>query len=170
MQKQPNRLTPVIYGTFVMTMISVMPLLNFINLFFCAGIIIGGVAGVIFYNKQLSGTDMKLTSKDGVMIGILSGILSGILVSGLNFLFMMMSKHNPVDEALKIMNGFALPPEVMQQMNKFSEEFDKYGFSPTISIVSLFSNLVIYPLFGMLGAILAVSVINKKKNKNIIPQ
>jgi len=170
MQKQPNRLTPVIYGTFVMTMISVMPLLNFINLFFCAGIIIGGVAGVIFYNKQLSGTDMKLTSKDGVMIGILSGILSGILVSGLNFLFMMMSKHNPVDEALKIMNGFALPPEVMQQMNKFSEEFDKYGFSPTISIVSLFSNLVIYPLFGMLGAILAVSIINKRKKKNIIQQ
>lgn len=170
MQNNPNRLIPIVYGTFVMTMISVMPLLNFINLFFCSGIIIGGVAGVISYNKQLAGTDLKLTSKDGVMIGILCGILSGILVSGINFLFMMMSKHNPVDETLNILNGFSLPPEVMQQMNKFSDEFNKYGFSPTISIVSLFSNLVIYPLFGMIGAILAVSVINKKNKKNIIPQ
>ncbi|MBI5404388.1 MAG: hypothetical protein HY959_13445 [Ignavibacteriae bacterium] len=168
MQNQPNRMVPVLYGTFVMTMIAVLPLVNFINLFFCAGIILGGIAGVFSYNRQIAGTDIPLTSKDGVMIGILSGILAGIFVSLINFLFMLMSKHNPVDEALKLMNDFALPPEVTVQMNKFSDEFNKYGFSPTISIVSLFSNLVIYPLFGMLGAILGVSIIKKRNKKNIL--
>jgi hypothetical protein len=161
---------PIVYGTFVMTMISVLPIINFINLFFCAGIILGGIAGVSIYNKQLTGTDIKLTSKDGVMIGILCGILSGILVSSINFLFMIMSKHNPVDEVLKLMNDVSLPPEVMAQMNKFSDEFNKYGFSPTISIVSLFSNLIIYPLFGMIGAILGVSIIKKRNKKNILQQ
>jgi hypothetical protein len=169
MDKQPNRMIPVLYGTFVMTMISVLPFINFINIFFCAGIIIGGFAGVMSYNRQLQGTQIELTSKDGVMIGILCGILSGILVSSFNFAFMLMTKHNPVDESLALLKDISLPPEVMVQMNKFSDEFNKYGFSPTISIVSLISNLIIYPLFGMIGAILGVSVI-KKRNQKIIQQ
>jgi len=170
MNNHPNRLIPVVYGAFVMTMIAVLPVINFINLFFCAGIFIGGMAGVYSYNKQIAGTGISLTSKDGVRTGILIWLLAGILVSLINFLFMIMSKQNPVDEALKLMNNMALPPEVMNQMNKFSDEFNKFGFSPTISIITLFSNLVIYPLFGMLGAILAVSIINKRKKKNIIQQ
>jgi hypothetical protein len=168
MPNHPNRMIPIVYGTFVMTMISVLPLINFINLFFCSGIILGGIAGVFVYNKQLTGTDIKLTTKDGVMIGILCGILSGILVSSISFLFMIMSKHNPVDETMKLLNDFSMPPEVAMQMNKFSDEFNKYGFSPTISIVSLFSNLIIYPLFGMIGAMLGVSIIKKRNKKNIL--
>jgi hypothetical protein len=167
MDKQPNRMIPVIYGTFVMTSISVLPFINFINLFFCSGIILGGIAGVFIYNKQLSGTTIKLTSKDGVMIGILCGILSGILVSSFNFIFMLISKHNPIDEMSSVLKDFSLPPEVMVQMNKFSDEFNNYGFSPTISIVSLFSNLIIYPLFGMIGAVLGVAIINKKNQNKI---
>jgi hypothetical protein len=166
--QQPNRMIPIVYGTFAMTMISVLPIINFVNLFFCSGIIIGGIVGVFAYNKQLTGTDIKLTSKDGVMIGILCGILSGILVSSISFLFMIMSKHNPVDETMKLLNDFTLPPEVATQMNKFSDEFNKYGFSPTISIVSLFSNLVIYPLFGMIGAMLGIAILKKRNKKNIL--
>jgi hypothetical protein len=165
MEKQPNRMVPIIYGTFVMTSISILPFINFINLFFCSGIMLGGLAGVFIYNRQLTGTQIKLTSKDGVMIGVLCGILSGIIVATFNFVFMLISKHNPIDETLTLMDKFSLPPEVMEQMNKFSEEFNKYGFSPTISLVSLFSNLIIYPLFGMIGAVLGVTIINKK-NKN----
>lgn len=168
MDKQPNRMIPIVYGTFLMTSISILPFINFINLFFCSGIILGGIAGVFIYNKQLIETDIKLTSKDGVMIGILCGILSGILVSSFNFIFMLISKHNPIEEMLVMLKDFSLPPEVMVQMNKFSDEYNNYGFSPTISIVSLFSNLIIYPLFGMIGAVLGVTIINKKNQNKII--
>jgi len=165
MEKQPNRMIPIVYGTFVMTSISILPFINFINLFFCAGILLGGLAGVFMYNKQLTGTQLKLTSKDGVMIGIMCGILSGILVSSFNFIFMLLSKHNPIDETMSFLKDFSLPPEITVQMNKFSDEFNKFGFSPTISLISLFSNLVIYPLFGMIGAVLGVTIINKKNQK-----
>jgi len=165
MDKQPNRMIPVIYGTFIMTAISVLPFINFINLFFCSGIMLGGLAGVFIYNKQLEGTQLNLTSKDGVMIGIMCGILSGILVSSFNFLFMLIAKHNPIDETLVFFKDVSLPPEIMVQMNKFSDEFNRYGFSPTISIVSLFSNLIIYPLFGMIGAVIGVTIIKKKNQK-----
>ncbi len=165
MERQPNRMIPIIYGTFVMTLISIFPFINFINLFFCSGIILGGIVGVFIYNKQIAGTQLKLTFKDGVMIGILCGILSGVLVSSFNFIFMLMSKHNPIDETLNLLKDFSLPPEIVVQMNKFSDEFNNYGFSPTISIVSLLSNLIIYPLFGMIGAVIGVTIINKKNKR-----
>lgn len=158
---------PIVYGTFIMTSISVLPFINFINLFFCSGIMLGGLAGAFIYNKQIENSQTNLTTKDGVIIGILCGILSGILVSAFNFAFMLMSKQNPVDETLSFLKDVSLPPEVMVQMNKFSDEFNKYGFSPTISVVSLFSNLVIYPLFGMIGAVLGVTIINKKKQNKL---
>ena len=165
MNKQPDRLKPVIWGAFVMTSISILPVINFINIFFCSGVILGGLAGVFMFNKQISGTDVKILQKDGAMIGVLSGILSAILVSGINLLIVLFSKNNPVIEAMNLMKDISLPKEVLDQMDKFSSEINKYGFSPTIAIFSLLSNLFLYPVFGLLGGILGVTIINKKTAK-----
>ena len=37
----------------IMIVIAVVPVLNFVNLGCCAGIVAGGVAGAIYYNNQL---------------------------------------------------------------------------------------------------------------------
>ena len=47
-----NRLKPVLISFLVMSLLSIAPLLNFINLLFCAGIMLGGVAGVLSLKKQ----------------------------------------------------------------------------------------------------------------------
>lgn len=160
-----NRLLPVIWGFLVMTLISIMPLINFINLFFCAGIILGGLAGVFSFNKQLTALNMQLTFKDAVMIGILSGVLSGVAVSGFNVITLMYSSVNPIGESLKMLGDFGknLPPEVNNQLDNLSGEFNKYGFSPTLAIFTFISNMLIYPLFGAIGALLGATIINNKK-------
>ena len=160
----PNRITPIIYGTTVMTLIAVIPVLSLINVFCCAGIILGGFAGVYTYWKQLSNTGIVLTTKDGGMIGILCGILSAVFVTGIGLLISLFSETNPM---LEIMNtfeemGFQVPPEMLMYLDKFSTEFNEHGFSPTITIFSFISNMIIYPLFGSIGAILGVSYLNKK--------
>jgi hypothetical protein len=169
MDKKINRLTPVILGSTVMTAISVLPLINFINLFFCAGIMIGGYFGAIAYYRQTAGTDHVMSYKDGVLTGILSGILSAVVVSGINIIVLMYSKSNPVTESLGMLGEFGknLPPEVNTQMNKLADEFNKYGFSPTLAIFTFLSNIVIYPLFGAIGGLIGVTIIEKRK-KNII--
>lgn len=160
----PNRITPIIYGTTVMTLIAVIPVLSLINVFCCAGIILGGFAGVYTYWKQLNNTGVILTTKDGGMIGILCGILSAVFVTGIGLLISLFSETNPM---LEIMNafeemGFQIPPEMLMYLDKFSAEFNEHGFSPTITIFSFISNMIIYPLFGSIGAILGVSYLNKK--------
>jgi hypothetical protein len=163
-----NRLLPVIWGFLVMTIISIAPLINFINLFFCAGIVLGGVAGVLSFNKQLVVLNLPLTFKDAVLIGILSGVLSAVAVSGFNIMTLMYSHVNPVNESIKMLGDFGknMPPEVTRQLDKLAQEFDKYGYSPTLAIFTFISNLFIYPLFGAIGSLITATVINNKKKNN----
>ncbi|MEO8210870.1 MAG: hypothetical protein ABI840_09920 [bacterium] len=160
----PNKILPIIYGTTVMTLISIMPVLNLLNVLCCAGIIGGGFIGVYTYWKQLQSSGSTLTTKDGGMIGILCGILSAVFVTGFGLLLSLFSDTNPMLEIMKTFDnmGFELPQEMTQYVEKFSNEFNEYGFSPSITIFSFISNLILYPIFGSLGAILGVSFLNKK--------
>lgn len=160
----PNRIQPIIYGTSVMTLIAILPVLNLINVFCCAGIIAGGFIGVYTYWKQLHSSGIALTTKDGGMIGILCGILSAVFVTGFGLLLSLFSDTNPMLEIMKTFDeiGIQAPPEMTQYIEKFSGEFNEYGFSPSITIISFISNIILYPLFGSIGAILGVSILNKK--------
>jgi len=164
-KKKINKLSPVKIGSIVMTVISVLPLINFINLFFCSGIIFGGMVGVYFLNKQIIDNGDILTFKDGVLTGVLAGVLSSIAVSGINVITLMYSKGNPITESLSILGDFGknLPPEFDSMLTKLANEFNTYGFSPTLAIITFISNLLIYPLFGGIGALIATTILNKNK-------
>ena len=126
----------------------------------------GGLAGAYAYQRELKDTNIKMSSADSFMLGILSGLLSAILVTGINLLITLFSEQNPLDEMMKILSEFIdnPPPEVSEELNKLSDEYNKYGYSPTITIVSFIINLIIYPLFGILGALIGQSIIRKKTN------
>lgn len=164
-----NRLKPVLISFLVMSLISVAPLLNFINLLFCAGIMLGGVAGVLSFKKQFKQPGSAIVYKDAVLIGVFSGIMSAVFVSGFNIITMMYSDVNPITESLKMFGDLAkdLPPEANNQINKLANEFNKYGYSPTLAIFTFISNLIIYPLFGAIGALISATVLNNK-DKNTV--
>lgn len=162
-----NRLKPVLISFLVMSLLSIAPLLNFINLLFCAGIMLGGVAGVLSLKKQFQQPDSAIAYKDAVLIGVFSGIMSAVFVSGFNIITMMYSDVNPISESLKFFGDFVkdLPPEANNQINNLADEFNKYGYSPTLAVFTFISNLIIYPLFGAIGALITATIVNNK-NKN----
>jgi len=163
---QPSKLTPIIIGTAVMTFISVFPLLNIINLACCAGIIIGGFAGSAFYAKQLAKTGGIIQFKDGAAIGLLSGLMTAILVAIFNVILTMLTSENPIPVLYRIIDEMRLtiPPEVESFLRKISDEYSKSGFSITLTVINLISNLILYPLFGFVGGIIGASVFGRKRN------
>lgn len=163
-----NRLKPVLISFLVMSLLSIAPLLNFINLLFCAGIMLGGVAGVLSLKKQFQHPDSVILYKDAVLIGVFSGVMSAVFVSGFNIVTMMYSDVNPITESLKLFGDLVkdLPPEANNQISILADEFNKYGYSPTLTIFTFISNLIIYPLFGAIGALITATIVNNK-NKNI---
>ena len=77
----------------------------------------------------------------------------------------MVMKQNPIPEVYKIFDqqGFNLPPKADQFLRKISDEYSKNGFSITLTLVTLITDVVIYPLFGAIGGLLTAAAIGKKR-------
>lgn len=164
MNNSPNKLTPVIISTAVMIVFSSVPGLNLINTFCCMGIILGGFIGVNYYSRQLIANNLLLSQKDSILIGLLSGIIAAIVNTGVSLAVSLFSKINPMAEVMEMMStmGRQVPPEAMEIMDKLSQEFTKYGYSPTLTIITFVINIILYPLFGMLGSFIAYQIYKKK--------
>lgn len=165
MNNSPNKLKPVLISAGLMTFISVMPFISAINLICCAGIIIGAFAGTFSYYRDLSKLNLKIEYKDGVMIGILSGIITAIIYTGFVLLIQLYSQGNLFTDMANDFEklGFQLTPEFYKVIDYFSDETNKYGFSPTLTVVSLVLYLILFPLFGSLGGLISVSIFKKKQ-------
>jgi hypothetical protein len=163
---QPSKFTPVIISTVVIVVISLFPFLNFINLLCCAGVILGGAAGTAYYHNQLNKTGGMIQYKDGVAIGILSGIISALLVVIGTTLMTMLVRQNPIPEIFNFMDssGVKIPPEADKFLQQISSEYDKNGFSITLTLISLVFDLISYPVFSAIGGMLAVAVYTKRRN------
>ena len=162
---QASKFTPIIIATAIMTIISVFPFLNLINVLCCAGVIAGGFAGAAYYAKQLSKSGSLILFKDGAMIGVLSGLLSALLVVLFTTIITMLSSHNPVPDIYKMFDtyGYPLPPEAEKMLKQISDEYNKSGFSITITLVNLAVYIIAYPVFGAAGGIIASTVYGKRK-------
>ncbi|MBS1513915.1 MAG: hypothetical protein JSS63_02715 [Bacteroidetes bacterium] len=164
MNNTPNKLSAVIISAIVMIVLSTVPVISLINVLCCMGIILGGFAGVSYYSRQVTPGSGLLTAKDSVMIGLLSGIIAGIVNTGISLVISLFSKTNPIAEMLELFSnsGSKMPPEAMEILEKLSQEFTKYGYSPTLTIITLVMNLVLFPLFGILGSYIAFHIFKKK--------
>jgi hypothetical protein len=165
MNNSPNKLKPVLIAAGLMTFLSVTPIVSTINLLCCAGIVLGAFAGTFFYYKDLAKVNLQIVYKDGVMIGILAGIITAIIYSGFVLLIQLFSESNLFTDMSNDFEqlGFELSPEFYKVMDYFIDESNKYGFSPTLTVISLVLYLILFPLFGALGGLLAVSVFKKKQ-------
>lgn len=161
----PNKLTPVIISTIVIIVISLTPVLNIVNIFCCSGVVMGGVLGTIYYNNQLRKAESEIKFKDAFMIGLLSGILSAVIVVLISTIITLTLNQNPVPDFYRLIDegGFQIPPQAEEFLKKVSDEYSRNGFSITLTLISLAFDLIAYPLFSVIGALLTVSVLTRKK-------
>jgi len=157
MVERPDKLRPALIGGALIGIISAIPIINWINCFCCAGVIIGGILAVHLYNKNLDG--LELTSSDGVTIGLMAGASGALISTILTSLITGGVKHQ-IDKALEFSSD--LPPEVEDALIRFQE----MGGEMFFIIVGLIFSLIIYSIFGIIGGLIAVSIFKKKQ----IPQ
>ena len=173
MSGNPNKLKAVLIAAGLMTFVSITPIVNLINVACCAGVILGAFVGTYVYYKDLSRVGAIINYKDGVMIGILAGIITAIIYTGVILVYQLFSSGNMFTDMANDFEklGFPLSPEFYKVIDHFSDETNKYGFSPTMTVISLVLYLILYPLFGSLGGLLAVTIFKKKQqplNNNVI--
>ena len=152
MESKPDKLVPALIGGAVIGVISAVPGLNFINCFCCAGIILGGFFAVYFYQKNLGETG--LTYSDGALLGVLAGIFGLVIGTILNSII-----GTNLEQALEQVLQYAddIPQEAEEIIYRLKEN------SSSLFVLNLSFTLVINIIFGLLGGILGVSILGKKK-------
>ncbi len=158
MPEKPDKLRPALFGGLTIAIVSTIPVLNFINCFCCAGVILGGLLSVYFYNKSQIGLGdaSSLNDGDGIILGLMSGAFGAIIGT----IFSSIIGTNLQQQLEKIMEySSELPPEVNDALDMLSQHQEGIA----LIVLGLFISLIIDCLFGILGGILGVSLLAKKK-------
>ena len=150
---------PMVIGGVVMGVASSVPGLNCLNLCCCLfGLAGGALAAFLFYKD----TSIPEPAPYGpaAMLGGGAGAIGGVIVTVLGTLVQMAmgGMQANMDDMQELFDQLELSPEAQQ----FMEGAIGGSMSPGVLVVSFFMNLVLYALFGALGAILLVSFMQKK--------
>ena len=157
MQEKPDKIRPALFGGITIAIISTVPVINFINCFCCAGVILGGFLSVYFYNKsRVELEEIPLTHSDGILLGLMAGGFGAVIGT----VFSSFIGTNLQQQIQKMMEmSDQLPPEFMEALDMLGEHQE--GFA--LIALGLMMSLIIDCIFGMLGGILGVTLLNKKK-------
>lgn len=163
---KPSKLVPVLIGGGAMTVISIVPFLNFINCACCAGIMGAAVLGVWFYKKSFP-MDMPFTVGDGAATGALSGIVGAFFTTILQFLMLGGGSADltyQIEEAFDQAEMQATDPVAMEQARELVMQLASQPM--LLFVIALIVALVLFVGFGALGGVIGGNIFKTK----IIPQ
>lgn len=127
-----------------------LPLLNFINCFLCIWVWLGGALSVFLYRRYRPG-DQGLTSAQAAGLGALSGLIGAFF--GILVFILTASLSAPLFEGM--MRSLQIEEDMPMQTGGFMGVLIQ-------ALIFLIINLVLYPLFGALAALITGSLVWKK--------
>jgi hypothetical protein len=170
---QADKIKPAIIGGSVMAIISTVPYLNMLNCLCCAGIILGGIAAVYFYQKSLPQSEPILRTKHGLILGAFAGIFGAILETFITVFIIYFSTnyfndiHIEIEKSIEGLQEDGTDiPEILFQVQgtiaSFIEEIEQHGFSFVLTMIILVFNTLKNVLFGLLGGLFGVAILRKR--------
>lgn len=166
--QKPDRLMPALAGGAFLGVASAIPYLGAVNCACCALVIGGGFLSVFIFKRK--SPDTVMTYGDGALQGLLSGLIGSVICSLLNALLSGVTgggaRFAEVIEQV-ISSNPDLPPEVVELLRNISNSGAAgLGF---VFIGFLFL-LVISAIFGTVGGVLGVAILQKKPPQAPPPQ
>ena len=146
-------------GGLVAAMLNSIPVLNFINCFFCAGIMLGGSVALIYYDRSLSKQEY-ITSPTAVTLGITAGLFGAFISLGIDYVIYLNFGHWEIELLYKLVDTMEKkPPGIDEMLNELEKELQS-GF---IWGAVLFRNLILMPIFCLIGCVISRTFINRNR-------
>lgn len=157
MPNKPGLLLPALYGGIIIGVIRAVPGLNLLNCCFCAGIMVGGIAAVFFFHKDLLPGMPPLASSDGLKLGLLAGTIGAVLSLILPELVELAFGRIASEIEMNIFDTSAflsqMPPGTAGELEKSTE---------VVGAMKLAGTLVVNPLFGLIGGLIGYAIFKPK--------
>lgn len=115
----------------------------------------------------------KLEIKKGVIFGLITGVTAAIFGTTFDFIITLITHTNDLvisfPQMLETLENFPIDEaqreDVISLLSEVVESIKNYGFSPLYTLSFLFSNLFTNSIFGMLGGIIGVQILNSQNEK-----
>ena len=156
-QKELDFLKPSVMGGLALGVLSAIPLVSVLNVVCCLWAQAGGSLAVWLLNKQRPGA---LKYGDGALGGLVSGLIGAFVATLIGIpIQMIMLTPARVAEMQSQFEQMQLPPAVQDAILQFVSP----GFNLSRTLIVLLLNMIMYGLFAMIGGILTVAILNRKK-------
>lgn len=174
MDERPNKIRIALLAGAVIGAISGIPGLNLINCCCCAGILLGGYIATYLYHQELSEGMQPMQASDCVVLGLSAGV-AGAFIGTFLELFISLAFGDIGNQLLQSMmdrlietleSSGSLPVDAADELRGQVEDAIRESKGTSGFFSSLFSSLVINPLFGMLGALIGYAMLKRKDRAN----
>jgi len=146
-------------GGLVAAALNSIPVLNFINCFCCAGIMLGGAVALLYYDRSFSIREY-IPPAISVTVGITSGLFAAFISLGIDYIIYINFGHWEIEFLYDVLDGMDEVPTIIEEMVYEIEEELRAGF---IWGSILFRNLILMPIFCLIGAVIIRVYINKNR-------
>lgn len=161
-----NRILPVIISGFIVAVFSIVPILK--NFSCCLFLPFASVFSLYLdlrVNKNLEFIRIPKALK----FGFLTGLFATIFYVPLDLLITFFTRTNdfiaviPQAEILiQDLEIKEITKDSMSMIRAMAEQIKETGFSPLYAVMILFSNLFTNSIFGMIGGLIGMGILNKK--------
>jgi hypothetical protein len=155
-------LQPALTGGMFLGVLSSVPIISAGNCFFCMWVLLGGgIATIMLTRQRPSG----ITYGDGAFGGVLSGLVGAVIGTILQMSFRAIatrvfeSQQQQIEQILNQVG--AEGPMRDWILRAMSGEIS----AATVTF-TFFANVIAYSLFAMIGGILTIALLNKRKKAN----
>lgn len=128
----------------------------------------------VMLDRKSTGRINKISTKKGLLIGLVTGLYAALFGSIFELLITFITRSNDfifaIGELQKAINQLPLDDllkmEVLKMIGKVVQDIQHSGFSVLYTFSIILNNFIVNPIFGMIGGIISVQIINSKINSD----
>ncbi len=162
---------PSLVTGFAAGVLSVVPVLKS---FGCCLIVPAAAYFAIILYQRANNLDEKINTGKAIFLGLSTGIFAALFATTFEIFITLFTKQSDVIDAFgniqTMINSLPLDAAIKQQVidmiNNVVVDLREKGFSIIYSITLLFNNLLVNSIFGLVGGVIGLQVINSKYKKN----
>lgn len=142
--------------------------------FSCCLIIPAAAYLSILLDRKSTGSTGRIILSRGLMLGLFTGLYAALFGSIFELLITFITKTNDIVSAFpelhSMISSFPISEELREQihmmLNNVYDDIKNYGFSWLYSFSVILNNLAVNSIFGSLGGLVGVQIINARINKS----
>jgi len=130
----------------------------------------------LILDQKANLSNEKLQLKKGLIFGLITGAFAALFGSLFDLFITLITKHNDIiamlPELQNMMDNFPvsdqMKEEVISLFYSVKDQILSTGFSPLYALSVIVNNFLVNTIFGMIGGLIGVQIINKRMNNNNI--